>query len=63
MPLREIFENSFDTEVEMVTHTKETTEHLKDRVVEALDARRKEHDTVRNALKVEWTKATKSLVI
>ncbi|CAO2390431.1 Spermathecal Physiology Variant [Caenorhabditis elegans] len=61
MPLREIFENSFDTEVEMVTHTKETTEHLKDRVVEALDARRKEHDTVRNALKVEWTKATKSL--
>ncbi|UMM17461.1 hypothetical protein L5515_013997 [Caenorhabditis briggsae] len=61
MPLREIFENSFDTEVEMVTHTKETTEHLRDRVVEALDARRKEHDTVRNALKVEWTKAMKAL--
>uniref|UniRef100_A0A8R1DH15 FCH domain-containing protein n=1 Tax=Caenorhabditis japonica TaxID=281687 RepID=A0A8R1DH15_CAEJA len=60
MPLREIFENSFDTEVEMVSHTKETTEHLRDRVVEALDARRKEHDTVRNALKVEWTKAMKA---
>lgn len=63
MPLREIFENSFDTEVEMVSHTKETTEHLRDRVVEALDARRKEHDSVRNAMKADWTKAMKSLVM
>ncbi|KAJ1370810.1 hypothetical protein KIN20_032616 [Parelaphostrongylus tenuis] len=31
------------------------------RVVEALDARRKEHDLQRGALKLEWTKLTKSL--
>ncbi|CAB3404252.1 unnamed protein product [Caenorhabditis bovis] len=61
MPLREIFENSFDTEVEMVSHTKETTEHIRDRVVEALDGRRKEHDASRNSLKIEWSKSIKSL--
>uniref|UniRef100_A0A1I7X3S7 Clusterin-associated protein 1 n=1 Tax=Heterorhabditis bacteriophora TaxID=37862 RepID=A0A1I7X3S7_HETBA len=61
MPLREVFENSFDCDNELVSRMKETTDHLKDRVVEALDARRKDHDAQRGMLKLEWTKLTKSL--
>ncbi|KIH52992.1 hypothetical protein ANCDUO_16891 [Ancylostoma duodenale] len=62
MPLRDVFESSFDSDIDLVGRTKETTDHLKARVVEALDARRKEHDIQRGALKLEWTKMTKSLV-
>ncbi|PIO69823.1 hypothetical protein TELCIR_08343, partial [Teladorsagia circumcincta] len=61
MPLRDVFESSFDSDIDLVGRTKETTDHLKARVVEALDARRKEHDIQRGALKLEWTKLTKSL--
>ncbi|EYB96516.1 hypothetical protein Y032_0149g2684 [Ancylostoma ceylanicum] len=61
MPLRDVFESSFDSDIDLVGRTKETTDHLKARVVEALDARRKEHDIQRGALKLEWTKMTKSL--
>ncbi|KJH45639.1 hypothetical protein DICVIV_08317 [Dictyocaulus viviparus] len=61
MPLRDVFESSFDSDIDLVDRTKETTDHLKARVVEALDARRKEHDLQRGALKLEWTKLTKSL--
>lgn len=45
-----------------MTRTRDTADHLKDRVVEALDARRKEHDTQRNSLKLEWTKMIKAVV-
>ncbi|KAE9414854.1 hypothetical protein Angca_008636, partial [Angiostrongylus cantonensis] len=61
MPLRDVFESSFDSDIDLVGRTKEMTDHLKARVVEALDARRKEHDLQRGALKLEWTKLTKSL--
>ncbi|VDL65173.1 unnamed protein product [Nippostrongylus brasiliensis] len=61
MPLRDVFESSFDCDIDLVGRTKETTDHLKARVVEALDARRKEHDIQRGALKLEWAKLTKSL--
>ncbi|VDO61308.1 unnamed protein product [Heligmosomoides polygyrus] len=61
MPLRDVFESSFDSDIDLVGRTKETTDHLKARVVEALDARRKEHDIQRGALKLEWAKLTKSL--
>ncbi|VDM85126.1 unnamed protein product [Strongylus vulgaris] len=63
MPLRDVFESSFDSDIDLVGRTKETTDHLKARVVEALDARRKEHDIQRGALKLEWTKLTKSLKV
>ncbi|KAK6034834.1 hypothetical protein COOONC_27663 [Cooperia oncophora] len=90
MPLRDVFESSFDSDIDLVGRTKETTDHLKARVVEPeydpffpynkihpLDGpmmlyrssplwrsmpRRKEHDIQRGALKLEWSKLTKSLV-
>ncbi|CAD6192085.1 unnamed protein product [Caenorhabditis auriculariae] len=61
MPLRDIFERSFDTEEEVMCNTKDTTEHLMDRVVEALESRRKEHESTRKTLAEEWAKAAKAL--
>ncbi|KAK6009444.1 hypothetical protein OSTOST_25620, partial [Ostertagia ostertagi] len=34
MPLRDVFESSFDSDIDLVGRTKETTDHLKARVVE-----------------------------
>ncbi|CAI4228289.1 unnamed protein product [Auanema sp. JU1783] len=57
--LREVWEDSFDCETSLMARTRETVDTLKDRVVEALETRRKEHELVRSNLKVEWSKIIK----
>ncbi|PAV82726.1 hypothetical protein WR25_16146 isoform B [Diploscapter pachys] len=59
-PLVEIFEQSFQSDMGHCARAKQTLEYIRDRVIEVLECRRKEHDTKRTSLKNDWNKILKN---
>lgn len=61
LPLRDVFESSFENDIAFCEQTYEAVKHVQDRFIKSLELRREEHERQRRALKNEWLRVTKQL--
>lgn len=61
LPLKDIFESSFDNDVYFSEQTYDAVKHIQDRFIKSLEMRRDEHERQRRALKNEWLRVTKQV--
>ncbi|VDN50631.1 unnamed protein product [Dracunculus medinensis] len=61
LPLKNVFENNFDSDISFCEHTFETIKYIQDRFIKSLEMRRDDHERQRRALKNEWLRVTKQV--
>ncbi|CAJ0959735.1 unnamed protein product, partial [Mesorhabditis belari] len=61
LPMKDLFNESFDLENEHFLKIREAQEHLNERFIKSLESRRLEAESTRRTLKNEWNKALKGL--
>uniref|UniRef100_A0A914SH29 Rho-GAP domain-containing protein n=1 Tax=Parascaris equorum TaxID=6256 RepID=A0A914SH29_PAREQ len=61
LPLRDVFESSFDNDVAFCEQTYDAVKHIQDRFIKSLEMRRDDHERQRRALKSEWMRVTKQV--
>uniref|UniRef100_A0A158PNM3 F-BAR domain-containing protein n=1 Tax=Anisakis simplex TaxID=6269 RepID=A0A158PNM3_ANISI len=61
LPLRDVFESSFDNDVAFCEQTYDAVKHIQDRFIKSLEMRRDDHERQRRALKNEWMRVAKQL--
>uniref|UniRef100_A0A183EKH0 F-BAR domain-containing protein n=1 Tax=Gongylonema pulchrum TaxID=637853 RepID=A0A183EKH0_9BILA len=61
LPLKDVFESSFENDIAFCEHTQEAVKHIQDRFIKSLETRREEHERQRRALKNEWLRVTKQV--
>ncbi|KAM3719677.1 GEM-interacting protein [Dirofilaria immitis] len=61
LPLKDVFENSFENDIAFCEQTQEAVKYIQDRFIKSLELRRDEHERQRRTLKNEWLRVTKQV--
>ncbi|VBB33423.1 unnamed protein product [Acanthocheilonema viteae] len=61
LPLKDVFENSFENDITFCEQTQEVVKYIQDRFIKSLELRRDEHERQRRSLKNEWLRVTKQV--
>uniref|UniRef100_A0A0N5AVU0 Rho-GAP domain-containing protein n=1 Tax=Syphacia muris TaxID=451379 RepID=A0A0N5AVU0_9BILA len=61
LPLKDVFYNSFESDIAFCEQTYEAAKHVQDKSVKALEMRKDDHDRQRRLLKNEWTRVNKQV--
>ncbi|VDN04710.1 unnamed protein product, partial [Thelazia callipaeda] len=59
LPLKDVFETSFENDITFCEQTQEAVKYIQDRFIKSLELRRDEHERLRRSLKNEWLRVTK----
>uniref|UniRef100_A0A0R3RL72 F-BAR domain-containing protein n=1 Tax=Elaeophora elaphi TaxID=1147741 RepID=A0A0R3RL72_9BILA len=61
LPLKDVFENSFENDITFCEQTQEAVKYIQDRFIKSLELRRDEHERQRRTLKNEWIRVMKQV--
>uniref|UniRef100_A0A1I7V6R5 F-BAR domain-containing protein n=1 Tax=Loa loa TaxID=7209 RepID=A0A1I7V6R5_LOALO len=61
LPLKDVFENSFENDITFCEQTQEAVKYIQDRFIKSLEMRRDEHERQRRSLKNEWLRVAKQV--
>lgn len=61
LPLKDVFENSFENDITFCEQTQEAVKYIQDRFIKSLELRRDDHERQRRSLKNEWLRVTKQV--